>query len=101
MYLATKCDSSTFNSIWIIDVFFLLQLEEYNTYTGPVDDLSKPDQFMYELSRVPGYEMRLKSILFKANFDEKVDELKQVRAVGYITISSVFMLSYFSNGFGV
>ena len=33
-----------------------------------------------QVSRVPGYEERLKATLFKANFDEKVDEVKQVRS---------------------
>ena len=62
--------------------FSYFQLELYNSYSGNKDELSKPDQFMYELSRVPGFEMRLKAILFKANFDEKVDELKQVMSGG-------------------
>ena len=58
-------------------------MEKYQAYRlvhENTDSLSKPDQFMYELSRVPGYEDRLKAILFKESFDEKVGELKQVNA---------------------
>ena len=53
-------------------------MEAYDAYKGSLDELSKPDQFMYQLSRVPGYDQRLKAMLFKANFAEKVDEVKQV-----------------------
>ena len=62
------------------------QLEKYQAYRlihDTTDALSKPDQFMYELSRVPGYEDRLKAILFKESFDEKVHELKQVSTVDF------------------
>ncbi|KAL5017847.1 hypothetical protein ScPMuIL_003569 [Solemya velum] len=53
------------------------ELEHYDTFVGEKDDLSKPDVFAFEMSRVPGYEQRLKALLFKANFKEKVDEMKQ------------------------
>lgn len=33
---------------------------------------------LFQMSRVPGYEQRLKSILFKANFHEKIDEMREV-----------------------
>ena len=32
----------------------------------------------FQISRVPGYEERLKAMLFKVNFAEKVDEVKTV-----------------------
>lgn len=30
------------------------------------------------MSRVPGYEQRLKALLFKGNFNEKITEMKEV-----------------------
>lgn len=31
-----------------------------------------------KMSRVPGYEQRLKALLFKGNFNEKITEMKEV-----------------------
>ena len=39
------------------------------------------------MSRVPGYEQRLKALIFKGNFQEKVDEMKEVRLLVGVTIS--------------
>ena len=33
---------------------------------------------IFQMSRIPGYEQRLKAMLFKANFNEKVHEMKEV-----------------------
>ena len=33
------------------------------------------------MSRLPGYEQRLKAMLFKANFAEKVEEVKKVKGL--------------------
>ena len=30
------------------------------------------------MSRIPGFDQRLKALLFKSNFAEKVDEVKEV-----------------------
>lgn len=35
--------------------------------------------FFLKMSRVPGYEQRLKALLFKGNFNEKITEMKEVR----------------------
>ncbi|CAG2203100.1 Delphilin [Mytilus edulis] len=53
------------------------EMEKYDTFNGDIEELSLPDRFAYEMSRVPGYEQRLKSILFKANFQEKIDDMKE------------------------
>ena len=48
------------------------------TYSGEVSDLSEVDRFCYRMVRIPGYEDRLQSMLFKASFDEKCAEVEQV-----------------------
>uniref|UniRef100_A0A1I8FQ77 FH2 domain-containing protein n=1 Tax=Macrostomum lignano TaxID=282301 RepID=A0A1I8FQ77_9PLAT len=53
------------------------EIEKYDNYNGPVSKLSKPDQFAYEMTRVPGYEQRLRAMLFKLNFSEKVESIRQ------------------------
>ncbi|ELU10762.1 hypothetical protein CAPTEDRAFT_223619 [Capitella teleta] len=52
------------------------ELEKYDIYSGQPEDLNKPDQFMYEMSRIPGFDQRLKALLFRSNFAEKVEEVK-------------------------
>ena len=37
--------------------------------------------FLLQISRVPGYEERLKAMLFKVNFAEKVEEVKAVSSI--------------------
>ena len=39
------------------------------------------------MSRVPGYEQRLKALVFKGNFQEKIDEMKEVRYSVIISMS--------------
>lgn len=41
--------------------------------------LSIQSCFFLKMSRVPGYEQRLKALLFKGNFNEKITEMKEVR----------------------
>ncbi|CAH1794248.1 unnamed protein product [Owenia fusiformis] len=53
------------------------EMDKYDGYTGKFDDLSKADQFVYQLSRVPGYMDRLKAMYFKASFAEKSEEIRQ------------------------
>ncbi|XP_056020284.1 delphilin-like isoform X2 [Ostrea edulis] len=53
------------------------EMEHFNAFDGEMDELSKPDIFAYEMSRVPGYEQRLKALLFKGNFNEKITEMKE------------------------
>ncbi|KAK2185328.1 hypothetical protein NP493_240g05013 [Ridgeia piscesae] len=53
------------------------EMEKYDAFKGSLCELSKPDQFVYQMSRLPGYEQRLKAMLFKANFAEKVEEVKK------------------------
>ncbi|XP_061181898.1 delphilin-like [Saccostrea echinata] len=53
------------------------EMERFNAFDGEIDELSKPDLFAYEMSRVPGYEQRLKALLFKGNFNEKITEMKE------------------------
>lgn len=37
--------------------------------------------FILKMSRVPGYEQRLKALLFKGNFNEKITEMKEVQTI--------------------
>ncbi|KAK7002915.1 delphilin-like isoform X2 [Biomphalaria glabrata] len=53
------------------------EITKYKLYTGNESLLTKPDQFIYQMSLVGNYEERLKSLLFKANFREHCSELKQ------------------------
>lgn len=52
-------------------------MAHYDAYTGDINDLSKPDQFAYEMSQIHGYEQRLRALLFKANFRERTEEMTE------------------------
>lgn len=54
------------------------ELAEYLSYTGPLSDLTDEDKFCYRMARIPGYLDRLKSMSFKATFDEKCHNVSQV-----------------------
>ena len=49
--------------------------------------------FISQLSRVPGFEDRLRAMVFKANFAEKVEEIKQVTPFKMIVIFKSEILS--------
>ena len=49
------------------------------SFNGELSELSEVDRFCYRMVRIPGYQARLKSMLFKATFDEKCAEVEQVR----------------------
>ncbi|ESO84151.1 hypothetical protein LOTGIDRAFT_155476 [Lottia gigantea] len=51
--------------------------ELYDSFTGDVDSFSNADRFAYETSQIPNYEQRLKAMLFKASFKEKITEMKE------------------------
>ncbi|XP_052262977.1 delphilin-like [Dreissena polymorpha] len=53
------------------------EMEQLDSYTGDIEELSNADRFTYEMSRVPGYEQRLKALVFKGNFQEKITEMKE------------------------
>ncbi|KAK6170562.1 hypothetical protein SNE40_018927 [Patella caerulea] len=53
------------------------EIEQYDKFKGDFEGLSKADQFAYEMSQIPNYEQRLKAMLFKANFEEKITEMKE------------------------
>ncbi|KAH9491865.1 hypothetical protein Btru_029721 [Bulinus truncatus] len=53
------------------------EITKYKLYTGNTSLLTKPDQFIYQMSLVGNYEERLRGLIFKANFREKCHELKQ------------------------
>ncbi|KAK7502340.1 hypothetical protein BaRGS_00006293, partial [Batillaria attramentaria] len=53
------------------------EMAHYDAYTGEIDELSKPDQFAYEVSQIHGYEQRLRGLLFKASFRERTEEMKE------------------------
>ena len=53
------------------------QIEKYDAYSGPLEALSETDQFGFLMTRVAGYEQRLRAMIFKANFAEKVQELRR------------------------
>ncbi|XP_063961799.1 delphilin-like isoform X2 [Lytechinus pictus] len=57
------------------------EVDSLARHAGQAAQLSEPDKFAYELSRVPGFKLRLSALMFKAGFHEKVDEL-----VGYLNI---------------
>ncbi|KAJ6646553.1 Disheveled-associated activator of morphogenesis 1-A [Pseudolycoriella hygida] len=49
-----------------------LLLEEHSRHT---DSLVRADRFLYEISQIPDYEQRLKSLLFKKQFTATVNDL--------------------------
>ncbi|XP_059156490.1 delphilin-like [Physella acuta] len=53
------------------------EIGQYKQFSGDLSRLTKPDQFAYQMSLVGNYEERLKSLLFKANFKEKCQELQE------------------------
>ncbi|WAQ96891.1 GRD2I-like protein, partial [Mya arenaria] len=53
------------------------EMEQLDSYNGDIEELSRADRFTYEMSRVPGYEQRLKALVFKDNFQEKITEMKE------------------------
>ncbi|XP_053389051.1 delphilin-like isoform X2 [Mercenaria mercenaria] len=53
------------------------EMEQLDSYNGDIEELSASDRFTYEMSRVPGYEQRLKALVFKGNFQEKITEMKE------------------------
>ncbi|KAK3090633.1 hypothetical protein FSP39_013290 [Pinctada imbricata] len=54
-----------------------IEMDKFESFNGDAEDFSKPDKFVFEMSRIPGYEQRLKAMLFKENFNEKVNEMKE------------------------
>ena len=53
----------------------------YLKYDGVLSDLSEVDRFCHKMVRIPGYQDRLQSMLFKATFDEKCAEVEKVSTV--------------------
>ncbi|XP_067936852.1 delphilin-like [Watersipora subatra] len=50
---------------------------QYKEFSGDLSELSEVDRFCYRMVRIPGYENRLKSMLFKATFDEKCTDVNE------------------------
>ncbi|XP_030840675.1 delphilin isoform X2 [Strongylocentrotus purpuratus] len=57
------------------------EVDSLARYAGQTSQLSEPDKFAFEISRVPGFKLRLRALMLKAGFHEKVDEL-----VGYLNM---------------
>ncbi|XP_071960896.1 delphilin-like isoform X3 [Antedon mediterranea] len=52
------------------------EINQLKGYIGKMSLLSTPDKFALEMSRIGGIENRLDGMLFKANFAERTDELR-------------------------
>ncbi|XP_035695545.1 delphilin-like isoform X3 [Branchiostoma floridae] len=53
------------------------EIEKFEKYIGVLSALNESDRFAYEMNKIPGYKTRLKAMIFKANFAEKTEELRQ------------------------
>ncbi|XP_078692751.1 delphilin-like isoform X1 [Branchiostoma floridae x Branchiostoma belcheri] len=53
------------------------EIEKFEKYNGVLSALNDSDRFAYEMNKIPGYKTRLKAMIFKANFAEKTEELRQ------------------------
>ncbi|KAJ7382145.1 Delphilin [Desmophyllum pertusum] len=52
------------------------ELQKFKYFADDVSKLDKADRFCYEMSKVSWYTKRLKALLFKARFADKVEEIK-------------------------
>lgn len=52
------------------------------------------DKVTFQLSRVPGYLERMKAMFFKANFAEKVDEVRTVSCSVKSEVAPVYVGDY-------
>lgn len=52
------------------------ELQKFKYFADDVSKLDKADRFCYEMSKVSWYKQRLKALLFKARFADKVEEIK-------------------------
>jgi len=51
-------------------------------HSEQLDMFAKADRFLYEMSRIPHYEQRLKALVFKKSFNDRMAELRpQIQAV--------------------
>ncbi|XP_022095367.1 delphilin-like isoform X2 [Acanthaster planci] len=57
------------------------EIEKLKKYSNRVSQLTLPDKFAYEMSQIPGYKLRIESLLFKSNFDEKLEEISKLLKV--------------------
>eukprot|EP00795_Rhopilema_esculentum_P003286 gene3286-1616_t len=64
---------------------FVPSPDEQNLLNGHGDQLdlfARSDRFLYEMSRIPHYEQRLKALLYKKSFTDRMAELRpQIQAV--------------------
>ncbi|CAI9717304.1 delphilin-like isoform X1 [Octopus vulgaris] len=52
--------------------------EEFKNYNGKIGDLNQADQVTCELIKIPSYEDRLKVLLFRADFKERITKLNSI-----------------------
>ncbi|EOD29366.1 hypothetical protein EMIHUDRAFT_434678 [Emiliania huxleyi CCMP1516] len=52
-------------------------LEAVRDYDGPEESLSQAEKFMRAVGKVPRYQLRVKCMLIRATFDEKVAEISE------------------------
>lgn len=64
---------------------FVPSSDEQNLFDGHSDQLdmfARADRFLYEMSRIPHYEQRLKALVYKKSFNDRLLELRpQLQAV--------------------
>ncbi|XP_029432104.1 delphilin isoform X2 [Rhinatrema bivittatum] len=52
------------------------EIKKYHQFRQSPSKLTEPDQFVLQMLSVPEYKMRLRSLHFKATFQEKMEEIK-------------------------
>ncbi|XP_066507233.1 FH2 domain containing 3 [Hoplias malabaricus] len=58
-----------------------LELMKLTSFSGNVSELAEADRFLLMLSRIPGYEERIKSLLLREEFSPFIEEAKHSIAV--------------------
>ncbi|XP_038064637.1 delphilin-like isoform X5 [Patiria miniata] len=57
------------------------EIEKLKKCGSRLSQLTVPDKFAYEMSQIPGYKLRIESLLFKSSFDEKLEEISKLLKV--------------------
>lgn len=70
-------------------------------FNGDLKDLSEVDQFVYRMTKLPGYLDRLKAIQFKSTFDEKCAEVEKVctpiKSIDISLVLELYSLLHFAD----
>eukprot|EP00004_Rigifila_ramosa_P014737 TRINITY_DN3377_c1_g2_i1.p1 TRINITY_DN3377_c1_g2~~TRINITY_DN3377_c1_g2_i1.p1 ORF type:complete len:920 (+),score=269.22 TRINITY_DN3377_c1_g2_i1:255-3014(+) len=52
------------------------EIELLRSHEAEYDNLAKPEQFLFHMAKIPGLEGRLRTILFKLTYTQRIQEIK-------------------------